>query len=767
MFRTICDVARTELQLLFYSPIAWLLLIVFSLQSALLFCGQVDYLIQNKEIGYHVANATLNIFVNPWGGVFTGIQSYLYIYIPLLTMGLLSREVSSGSIKLLYSSPIKNYQIILGKYFAMMVYGALMVSIFIVFMLCGLFVVKDFDWPMVLCGTLGLYLLLCAYAAIGIFMSSLTSYQIVAAVGTLIVLMLLNMVGHWWQDYEFIRDITYWLSINGRSDSFIHGLICSEDVLYFVIVICLFILLTIIRLNAIRQKIRFSVTLTKNVIVIISACILGYFSSLPVLKIYYDTTETKQNTLTSNSQEIVSKLKGGLTLTTYINVLEKDVAWYATGNFLKPDIERFEQYLRFKPDMKLKYVYYYDTTDNPQLDKLYPGKSLREKMIEVAKIYDLDTSKIKSPQEIHSLIDLSEEGNVFVRQFVRKNGEKAWLRVFDDMSRFPGEREISAALKKTVMKLPIVGFVTGHGERRYDRNRDRDYSTFTNNKKFRYSLINQGFEIEYVYLDKSIRDDINIIVIAENRTVFTPEESAILREYIDRGGNMFVLGEPNRRDVMNPLFGEFGFQLMDGQLVKQDTNLQADVILSYPTEEAERIAYEFGNLFRGNFVVVTPGVSGLIQMEDKGFNVVELFRSDTINSWNEIETTNFIDEVISRNQEIGEIEVSYPTIVALSRKIGEKEQRILLSGDADCISNIELMGNRPGVQAANYALVLGGFYWLSNDEVPIDVRRPAPPDDDLYIKDSGASVLKGFLCVALPIVLVGCCVLIWFRRKGR
>ena len=94
---------------------------------------------------------------------------------------------------------------------------------------------------MVLTGLLGLYLLICAYAAIGIFMSSLTSYQIVAAIGTFAVLMVLSMIGGWWQDYDFIRDVTYWLSMPGRSGKFIAGLICSEDVLYFVIVVCLFL----------------------------------------------------------------------------------------------------------------------------------------------------------------------------------------------------------------------------------------------------------------------------------------------------------------------------------------------------------------------------------------------------------------------------------------------------------------------------------------------------------------------------------------------
>ena len=767
MFKMIYNIARTELQMLFYSPVAWLLLVVFAVQTTMLFTGSIGQMLTSQELGYDITGLTYNIFAHPWMGMFPRLQGYLYFYIPLLTMGVVSRELSSGSIKLLYSSPVTNVQIIMGKYLAMMIYGAIMMGVLVLVMICGGCVVEKFDWPLVLTGILGLYLLLCAYAAIGVFMSSLTSYQIVAAIGTLIVLMLLSMVSNWWQDYDFVRDITYWLSIDGRSETFINGMICSEDVIYFVVIICLFLALTIIRLNAVRQKIKFSITLGRNLLVIAIACLIGYFSSLPTMKVYHDSTRTKINTLTKNSQDIVAKLDGDLTITTYVNALDPDGGWFASSYFLKPDEERFEQYLRFKPDMKLKYVYYYDTCNNPRLDEMYPGKTLREKLVEECKIYGFDTSKFLTPGEIRSQIDLSGEGNVFVRQIVSENGKKAWLRIYNDMMRFPSEREISAALKQIAMDLPVVGFLTGHGERNYDRDRDRDYSAFANDKKFRYALMNQGFDIEYVTLDQPIREEINILVIAESREFLTDEENEVLQQYIDRGGNLFILGEPQRREVMNPLFAKFGFELMEGQLVKQDTNLQPDIIVSWPTKEANDIAYDFGIMMDENKVIASQGVAGLRQVADLGYKVTALFKSDTLGSWNELETTDFVDDTIRLNPAIGEVEQSYPTMVALSRQVNGREQRIVLSGDADCISNGELMGSRRGIDASNYSIITGCFFWMSDNEVPIDVRRPPMPDDTLYIGTVGADVLKWTLMVILPVLMVGFAIVSWFRRKGR
>ena len=768
MFKMIYNIARTELQMLFYSPVAWLILVVFGVQSGMLFADKLTGLLSSQEMGYNVSGSTITIFASNWGGVFTTMQNYLYFYIPLLTMSLVSKELSSGSIRLLYSSPITNTQIIVGKFFSMMIYGLIMIGILFLITLCSWAVVKDFDLPMVLVGLLGLYLLICSYAAIGIFMSSLTSYQIVAAIGTFAVLMVLSMIGGWWQDYDFIRDVTYWLSMPGRSGKFIAGLICSEDVLYFVIVVCLFLALTIIRLNSVRQKIRFVITLGRNIGVIFLACFLGYVSALPTMKVYHDATATKSNTLTPNSQDIVAKLDGGITITTYINALDPGASWYAAPHFLKPDMARFEKYLRFKPDMKLKYVYYYDTTSNPMLDRRFPNATLREKMVEVCKIYGLDSNKFMGPEEIRKIIDLSGENNTFVRQIVRDNGEKAWLRIYNDIQRFPSEKEISAAFKRMVMDLPKVGFVEGHGERSYSGGKDRDYSAFANDKGFRYALENQGFDVTRVSMDQQVPEDINIIVISDMREWFTPEQEANLQQYIDRGGNLFILGEPKRRDVMNNLFAKFGYEMTTGVLVKRDTNLQADVILSYPTKEAaDSIAYDFGFMRRRRMVITTPSTVGLEQIADKGYTVTNMFTTDTIGVWNELETTDFIDDTVCLNPAIGEVEKIYNTVVALSRKVGNKEQKIILTGDADCISNGEFGRRVPTARASNFSLITGGFFWMSDNEVPIDVRRPALPDNKVYVEKTGSKVIKWSFMIVLPLLLAGIGIFLWIRRKGR
>ena len=337
--------------MLFYSPIAWLLLLCFVVQTALYFTNIYEHFVQEMVSYGNTYRCSEYIFVHGYGaqGLWFQVQGFLYFYIPLLTMGVVSKEFSSGSVKLLYSSPVSNAQIILGKFLGMVIFAAIMMAVLLCYVLFAAFTVKDFELAWVLTGLLGLFLLACTYMAVGIFVSSLTTYQIIAAVGTFVVLMLLSMISGWGQEYDVIRDITYWFGINGRASTFILGMICSEDVLYFPVLVAVFLALTIIRLNAVRQKQRFTVTLGKNMAVIFLACIVAYLSSRPILIKYYDTTSTQQNTLTPVSQKILSQVKGGMTITSYVNVLDPRFWSYTYPGFIMENREQFRQYSRFKP----------------------------------------------------------------------------------------------------------------------------------------------------------------------------------------------------------------------------------------------------------------------------------------------------------------------------------------------------------------------------------------------------------------------------------
>lgn len=766
--RKIYEVAKTELQTLFYSPIAWLIIVVFIFQISLLFTNTLDLRVTQMLLGYRTPMLTQAIFADPVGGLLFGVQNYLYLYIPLLTMGLMSRELSSGSINLLYSSPITNTQIILGKYLSMVVYAFLLICIIGIYVGFGCCVIENVEWRWLLTALLGLFLLICTYSAIGLFMSSLTSYQVVAAMGTLVILAALNYIKGIWQDVEIVRDITYWFSMSGRSTSFLYGLIGSEDLIYFLIVILLFLSLTIVRLQACRQKARWTHSMGRYLLIFSITIVLGYITSRPAMKCYYDATSTKANTLTTNSQEVIAQMDGGMTITTYINLFDETTHSIAFPRFVNTDMSRFSHYLRFKPEIKLKYVYYYDSIYNPSLERRFPDMSTQQRAERLMELYKVSPKLFLKPGEVDKLVDLSGEGKTFVRELVRDNGERTFLRIYNDFEKLPSEAEITAAFKRITMKLPIVGFLSGHGERSIKEDDNRSYSAFVNYKAFRLALINQGFDVTEVTLDKPIPDDIKILVIADPQQELTENERCNLEQYIERGDNLVITAEPKRRDIANSFIERFGVKFVPGILA--NASEYSSLTQSRPTADVETIdkLYQLAGLRYFGSVISMPDAVGLEYTRGRGFNVTEILTTDSL-TWNELQTTDFMNEEqkATFDSTSGEVQKKYVTGLALTRNIGEKEQKIMILGDADCITNGELSTSRRRVRASNFTLVQSLFFWLSDGEVPIDVRRPPFPDNNLLIEESDMGLITMSFQWLFPCLILILALVIWLRRRGR
>lgn len=772
--KTIYKIAKKELQLLFYSPVAWFMLILLILQATMVFLAKYEVLLKGVEMGYRLKPISMDLFQR---GLWSMVQNYMYYYIPLLTMGLISTELNQGSIKLLYSSPITNQQIILGKFLSMVAYAGVLCGILLVYVVFAWCTVKDFEIMAVLVGLLGTFMLICTYASIGIFISSLTAYQFVAALGTFIVLALLSAVGGLWQEYDFVRDITYWLSINGRIDTFTRGMICSEDIIYFLIVTTLFLTLTIIRLNAIRQKIPFRTTLWKNVAVILVTCLLGYFSSRPKLMAYCDATSNKENTLTEVSQKIVSKLKGGLTITGYSNILDPNYPRYSFPKFIQQNRELFQRYERFKPEIQLKMVYYYDTITKQDSPWAVKGlnymwsrdtMTLWERAKKECETRKIDTSFILHPEEIDRKINLKDE-KTFAWQVTRENGETTWLRTFHDNNFYPSEAEITAALKRLTIKSPTVGFATGHGMRSIRNDQPREYYSMAGNKHRRSCLMNQGFEVLEVDLAQGIPDNVDILTLADLRDSLLPAEKEALQKFADRGGNFFILGEPKRREVMNPFLRElFGVEFCKGTLVQYlDSRTAPDVLFAQVTPEAG--ALSFYNTWTS--YIVMPTATGIEMTGNRGFTAIPLLKTSsaagrgrTAPVWNELESLNWKEERLECHPEAGEKIQDYVTAIALHRMVGDKEQRVVITGDADCISNGEFAQDRSIMNAVMY---LGSYHYLSYGEMPIDVTRESTTDKEISVNRTGLNWMKFGFYGIFPLIFFVTGLIIYIKRRGR
>lgn len=767
--KLIFRIARTELSTLFYSPVAWLLLVAFACQVGIDFSNILSQIVRIKALGNNINFSVTAGFVLGMNGIYEVIQETLYLYIPLLTMNLFSREYASGSIKLLYSSPVTSTQIVLGKYLAMVIFTLLFTVVLALPAVTIVLTTPHADIALILSGLLSMTLLMLTYCAIGLFMSALTSYQVVAAVSSLSLLALLNYIGKIGQGTLWIRDITHWLSIKGRASEMVGGLICSDDVCYFLLVIVLFLGFTVLRLDNERIHRTLLAKTLRYVGVTLGVVAVGYLTSRPAMMCFYDATYAKQRTLSEESQEVVRQLNGPLNITTYVDIFDTssdfDVA--SPQNQLE-DFNRFKLYTRFKPEIKMNYVYYYSYPRDSTLYEQYPGASVQEIAQEVARKRKCNPRSLHSAEELASQIDLRDEEYRLVR-VVEWAGRQARLRLFNDMAYHPSETEISAALKKMLVSSVKVGVVTGHGTRSIRRRGDRDYSIFALQQRFRYSMINQGFDLQEVDLaHDTLSDSITILLIADLRTPLQEDETQALRRFVDRGGNLILLGDKDGQDAMNPTLSLFGVQLLPGTLVQPSTLYNYDLVTSRATEEAaDSLRGFYRTMMRRpqQSAVIMPSAVALAVTDTTQFHPIPLLRTDSI-CWLEQQTTSFIDQQPTCDTLAGERCGSYLTAVAMVRPWHGRQQRILIVGDADCLSNTELTSEtRPGIISFNFSMIPGSFRYLCYGVFPISSAHTPNRDTDTTLTPMVQPLVKQFYCFGIPALIALMGIIVHLRRR--
>lgn len=768
--RVISRIARLELASLFFSPIAWLVLVVFAVQYGLQFTEKMDGWLSYKTLGYPMSNLSEYTFTNKRsGGLLAAVQSQLYLFVPLLTMGVLSREISSGSIKLLLSSPIKVSEIVLGKFLGILAYGLILIFILSLFITAASFHIEAFELKWMLTSLLGLYLLFSAYTAIGLFLSSLTSYQVVAAISTLAVLTFLNFVGGLWQDVDFLRHITYFLSATGKADNIIYGLIRSKDIIYFIIVIALFLGLTMLKLQAGRESRSAVLQVSRYLILACTALLLGYVSALPSFTGYIDLTSQHIRTLTDNSRAVLEKIDKPLTITTYVNLLDRDHE-FGMPKERNNDMARFEHYQRFLPHgLKMEYVYYYDTCENSSLfkNKVNAGLSLKAVAENAAKSEKVDLKDFLSPEEIRKQVDLSGEGNKFVRRF-QLGDQTSFLRLYNDFFKHPGEDNITATIKKFTMASPKVVFISGNNERSIEEDNDRGYKLSTTEKSARNALVNHGFEgITISLKDQEIPKGIAALVLADPRAPLSAVEVDKINKYIADGGNLLVLGKLDKQELLKPVLDPLGVGFLKGMIVQNNADVAADLSFSSFSSHAGLFGKDFEK-YNGDTTVkvVMAGAGALSYKPTAEFKMLPLLVTNPNIAWLKAGAFNRDSLQLKFNAQEGDQRMAFPTALALTRIKGGQEQKIVVLSDADFISNLEVNTFRKVGKKINSDFYKGLFKWFSNGEFPVSAAIPEAVDNVLTLESAGSKVLKVLFLYLLPgLLLAGGVGLLYSRKR--
>lgn len=782
--KTIIHIANNELRNLFYSPVAWFLAIVLLVLCGHTYMGilgpSAQFADSMLETNPGIVNVlTQSVTASVYQTYFSVILPQLYLFIPVLTMGVISREFNSGTNKLLYSSPVDTRQIVLGKYLALMIYNFILLSIAGIFIVSGFFDIKDLDFPQTFSASLGLYLFLCALTAIGLFTSSLSTYPIVAAIASFTVLFLLMSIGNLWQQYDFIRDLTWLLSIRDRTEKMIRGLIRTKDILYYLVIIYMFIGFTILKLRAARETKPWYLKAARYLVIIVSGVLVGYIGSRPRLVGYWDTTATKANTLHPRTQKTLKALGDStLEVTLFTNLLSQDAA-SGLPKARNAWLDTWEPYLRTNPNIAFRYEYFYAVRPgDSSYFKTFPGKTVQQIAGLVAKGLQVDSALFKSPKEMGGMIDLNDPENYSLFARLRYRGRTTILRFFPgetglDINGGSMEPHFIAALHRLLgTAMPKIAFVSGELERSIYKLGEREYYNHTIGRMMpsgvrSNALTSLGFDVDTVNLaTQEIPADVSVLVLADPKRELSPVVMSKLRNYIDQGRNLFVLGEPGKQYVLNPVLQQLNVQLINGQLVQPGNGESPDKVIPYWTPRYMDFAEEPGFIFWKRWLTadlrpdttigLLQGVTAISYSSDSGFVAKPLLLTQTEKTWSKMTklVTDSVAPVFNLDQ--GDFKKpSFPVALQLTRQKQNREQRIVVYGDADIASNLRLQTD----------LVRSVYSWLVYNQFPV-YTSPSAANDNVIILGSRRAAFQKILYVwVLPGILLIVATTLLVRRK--
>ena len=234
--RNVLAISQKELKSYFASPIAYIVIGVFALLYGYFFIAILAYFVrQSMQMGqFGGGPQSMNINQQLVRPLLQNLTILILFMLPAITMRTYAEEKRSGTIELLLTSPITDFQIVLGKFLGALALYAIMLAVSLV-PLGVLFVYGSPEWKPLLTAYLGLLLLGGCFLSVGLFISTLTKNQVVAFMLTFAVFLFLWIIT-WIGSFAgpTIDGLTQYLSIIDHFDDFGKGVVDTTHLVYYV-----------------------------------------------------------------------------------------------------------------------------------------------------------------------------------------------------------------------------------------------------------------------------------------------------------------------------------------------------------------------------------------------------------------------------------------------------------------------------------------------------------------------------------------------------
>lgn len=302
----------------------------------------------------------------------------------------------------------------------------------------------------------------------------------------------------------------------------------------------------------------------------------------------------------------------------------------------------------------------------------------------------------------------------------------------------------------TVTGKSKVCFIEGHGERRIDET-DREGLS-----EAKAAIEKDNYETQRVELitEHAIPPACDVVVVASPQKPLFENEIKEIERYLAKGGAALVMLDPENTTNLKKTLKKWNAIVGEDVIVDRGAMFFFGPLTPIPSYAAHEIT---GELQKAGVGTLFPGVRSITERTEKprkGIEVEELLRSSN-DSWAETELGG---EQLNFNPDRDK-KGPVPLALAITRKKGKKETRLVVVGDSDFASNKVIH------EAANSDLILNMVNWLAGESEKISIRPRSLEEEKIMLSGPQAKFIFYFTVFAVPIALLLIGGAIWLRRR--
>lgn len=708
-------ILKREIKSYFQNVIGWLFV------SAIIAVYGVYFFAYNLQNGYPYVSYPLS-----------SITFVLLIAVPILSMRCLAEERKSKVDQLLLTAPVSVGKIVLAKYFAMVAVFSVAVAIIAVTpLVLTFFGTVPIGESYV--AILGFWLMGCLFLAIGLFLSSITESQVIAAVLSFVVLFLCYMmdaiISLITENENIITQIISCLDIYTPFEDFLNGCLDLTSVFYYVSASAFMIFLAAQsiqkrRWSISKNTISTSVFSTSTIAIALAIVVVGnlVMGSLSVTITEIDCTYDKMYDLTEDTED-------------FLDNLEEDITLYVLNSDKNKDAQLHETLERYEALSNHISVEYVDPSVNPYFYQTYTDSSPSQNSVIVV------GSERFRVIDYYDLYEVEYEMDYYSYTYNTT------------VTGYDAEGQITSAIEYVTMddeELAVVYEITGHGE-----------SSLTTAYTDVLEKANIRLESIELFNEEGVPEDAQAIIIHAPSSDYNAEDAQKVIDYINSGGNVIITCNYGYRNLenFNSILQAYGMDWVDGVVAENSPQYYYSGNPFYLLPEVNSTVYTSSIV--GDYVLAIYGV-GITYPEDTDLTS---YASLLETSDSAVSKTN-LDNITISQYEDGDVKGGFSLGVAAT----------IVNSD-DSVSQLVVLGSAMILTDETNNIVSGSHASMFTDIISQMTTESELASSVIPVKEINLSnltidtltcmMLAFAIIILVPLLLLGYGGSIWYIRRKK